>query len=240
MAAAAADIPVDCVARQALLDGLGAAVAGARSQTAGTDVALGRTIEQAQAALTAIVDGVRVELAGAQQRFQQEGDLRAAQLQLVVDAAQVKFTSVGTQVAQVVTTAQDKFVNMETQMAEAVSALEARLGALEAGAALGGQRADLLFASSAPLPPSSSETPPAGMFDPWQDAAAVAAQLRHDGTVGVAGAVLPPGIPHFTAMPARPLAQPASASQQHQKWQQPHNFSPPDPKAQPGVPRGQP
>ena len=101
MAAAAAGDPVLdnaalkvwCLGVDARLGNLNSAIAEVRAQVTGADVVLGRTIEQARAALNEIVDGVRAELAGAQRRFQQDGDLRAAQLELVAEAAQGKFVS---------------------------------------------------------------------------------------------------------------------------------------------------
>ena len=76
-------------------------------------MALGRTIEQAQAALTAIVDGARVELAGVQLRCRPEADLRAEQLDFVAQQSQSKFGVVEAQVAQVIEGAQGRFVAVE-------------------------------------------------------------------------------------------------------------------------------
>ncbi len=86
----------------ARLDALDSAVAEKRSQLTGTNVTLTSTIEQAKGALNAIVDGVRIEMAGVQNQFRVDGDLRLAQLTSVVDATKDKFAQVEGSLTRVV------------------------------------------------------------------------------------------------------------------------------------------
>ena len=139
------------------MDAADHAIAEGRAQLTGTNVALATTIEQAKAALGAIVDGVRVEMVGIQSHFRADGDLRMAQLTSVVNATQ------------------QKFAQIEGSLTQVVSGLEARLAGVELRAARGEQRVDQLVAS-APLGTPASTPPPSprrkARFDPWQDAAA--------------------------------------------------------------------